>query len=207
MGAIVMKDGRSVEFGEKAKVIKNSSVQADGSVLVSFDFRNGETRTFTMAASHPLFARAAQHGLDQKLGDSFSGIDDVDDCVLAFEKVQTQLDNKDWNKGRASDGMAGTSTLAKALVKVTGKTIEEVKATLAKLEPAQKAALRKQAAVAAAIAEIEAEKAKNGKGEKVNADDVLAAFTTGNLPAATPAADATDAPKAGKKSNKDKAPA
>lgn len=172
--AIQMNDGSTKEFGEKAKVIKESTVHHDGSIGVKFHFRNGEVKQFHMPHDHQLYARAAQHGLDQKFGDAFSGIDDVEDAALAFDKVADQIKAGDWNKGRVSDGMAGTSVLAKALVKVTGNSIEEVKETLKTLEPAQKAALRKQPAIATAIMEIES--AKGSKG-KVDVDEVLSRFS------------------------------
>lgn len=181
MTTVTMTDGTTREFSEKAKVIKESSIKPDGTVRIQFAFRDGNLKVFEMAPDHTLYARAAQHGLDQKLGDAFSGIDDVEDAQLAFDKVAGQLGaaQPSWSKGRDSDGMAGTSILAKALVKVTGQSIDAVKETLKTLDAGQKAALRKQSAIATAITEIEAAKVK--KGPQVDAEAVLAKF---NQPAA-----------------------
>lgn len=171
---VKMEDGTTREFSGATKVLKESSADAAGAVTTRFAFRNGTIREFYLSADMEMYARAAQHGLDQKFGDAFAGTADVDDCVLIFDKIAEQLIANDWNKGRASDGMAGTSVLAKALVKVTGKSVDHVKATLKTLDAAQKAALRKQPKIAHAILEIES--AKVSKGPKVDAEEVLAAF-------------------------------
>ena len=44
---VTMTDGRVVDFAGKRKLLKESSVNADGKVQVRLDFRNGETRLFT----------------------------------------------------------------------------------------------------------------------------------------------------------------
>lgn len=167
----------TLEFGAKEKVKKLSTINDDGSVQVKFAFRNGQVRTFDMAPADPLYARAAMHGLDQKLGDEFSGLADPDDCVMAFEELSARLAAGEWNATRQGDGLAGVSILAKALVKLTGKTIEQVKEGLKPLSAAQKAALRKQPAVAKVINELEEEREARKPSEKrIDADALLSQF-------------------------------
>lgn len=166
-----------LEFGAKEKVKKMSSVKPDGAIEVKFAFRNGQVRTFDMGPADPLYSRAAMHGLDQKFGDEFAGLADPDDCVLAFEDLATRIGSGEWNMARQSDGMAGVSILAKALVRLTGKTIEQVKEGLKSLTAAQKAALRKQPAVAKVINELEEEReARKPTDKRIDADALLSQF-------------------------------
>ena len=68
---VTMTDGRVVDFAGKRKLLKESSVSADGKVQVRLDFRNGETRLFTLPDS--LLTKFAAHGAEQKLGDEIAG--------------------------------------------------------------------------------------------------------------------------------------
>lgn len=174
MEKVTMSDGSTLEFSDKAKVQKLSRVDETG-IHVIFGFRNGTLKTYTMKDDDPLIWNSAMHGLNQKFGDAFAGEASVDDCVLIFEKVADNLTQGKWVTTREGDGMSGTSDIIKALVAVTGKSVEDVKAKLATLDKDQKAALRVQPAIAAKIAEIKAAK----PAKKVNADGeaVLAAFS------------------------------
>lgn len=168
------EDGQTYEFGEKAKVKKLSSINGS-SVVVKFVFRNGAVRQTQFDASHPLFVRLAQHGADQKIGDEFAGLDDPEDCVVAFEQIAERLQGGEWTEKKQSEGLAGTSMLARALAEVTGKPLAEVKAKLASTPKEMKAAIAKQKAVAAVIDRIKSERDEK-KGSKVDADAALAAF-------------------------------
>lgn len=164
----------TVEFGAKEKVKKFSRIE-DGNVHVIFAYRTGEITSFTMPATHALFARAAQHGLDQKFGDEFAGMDDPDDCAEAFRALAARIDAGEWNQARQSDGLAGMSILAKALVRISNKDIEVVKAMLKELTAAQKAALRKDPSVSKVIREIEDEReARKPDSKKIDTGALLA---------------------------------
>lgn len=166
----------TLEFGAKEKVKKLSQVKSDG-VNVQFAFRNGQVRTFWLPLDHSLFMQAAKHGLDQKFGDEFAGLADPDDCVEAFDAMAERIEAGEWNQARASDGLAGLSVLAKAMVRLSGKTIESVKATLKTLTAAQKSALRKTPAVAEVVAAIEAEReARKPDAKKVDTNELLSRF-------------------------------
>ena len=67
---VTMTDGRIVDFPGKRKLLKTSEVTAEGSVQVRLDFRNGQTRLFTVPGN--LLTKFAAHGAEQKLGDEIA---------------------------------------------------------------------------------------------------------------------------------------
>lgn len=127
---VKMEDGREVEFVGKRKLLKETII--DGSkVAVRLDFRNGHSRLFQVPDG--LLLRSAGHGMEQKLGDETAGEEDVDDMVLAVDALIERLATgspDSWVTKREGGGFGGASLLVKALVEVTGKPIEEVKAFL-----------------------------------------------------------------------------
>lgn len=151
---------KTYTFSERAKVQKDSSVLENGDLEVRFIFKNGEVRTFVMPPSHPLFSKAALHGLNQKFGDAFAGVDDIEDMVDTFEDVAKTIEAGDWTEKRGGEGIAGTSVLAQALMAVTGKSKDDIKAFLKPLDAATKMALRSAEPVASKVREIEAAKTK-----------------------------------------------
>jgi hypothetical protein len=161
MPEVVLTDGTKVEFGARTKVLKQSFIDAEtGELVVKFAFLNGEVRETRLAPDHQLIKQAALHGLDQKFGDANAGLDDVEDCVAAFEDMADRIARGEWNERKGGDGMAGVSVLAKAMVEVLGVTKEQVKAMLADLSQAEKQALRKTKPIASVVQRIEAEKTK-----------------------------------------------
>jgi len=167
---VKMSDERLVEFPGKKRLQKESFVDASGRVSVRLDFRNGQTRTFSIQPN--MVTKFAGHGAEQKLGDEIAGVEDIDDAVLAVDELISRLDIGEWGIKREGGGMSGTSVLLRAIVEVTGKSIEGVKAFLAGKSQAQKLALRDSERFRAAVAKIEADKAK-GK-TKVDITDDLA---------------------------------
>ena len=170
---ITMSDGRVVDFPGKRKVLKSSAVTPDGRVVVTLDFRNGQSRQLVLPES--LLLKFAAHGAEQKLGDETAGIDDIDDQVLAVEQLIDRLNAGEWNVKREAGGMAGTSVLAKALVLATGKTPEEIRTFLASKDQKQKVALRANAKIKPFIEQIEAERAARAKskGDEVDTEALL----------------------------------
>lgn len=167
---VTMADGRIVDFAGKRKLQKESYVREDGRVTTRLDFRNGETREFTIPAE--LINKFAAHGAEQKLGDEIAGVEDVADCVLAIDELIERLYDGKWSVTRESSGIAGTSILLRALVESTGKTVEQVKAFLKDKTQAQKTALRNSDKLRPIIQRLEAEKA-TGKNA-VDTDALLA---------------------------------
>ena len=166
---VTMTDGRVVDFAGKRKLLKESSVNADGKVQVRLDFRNGETRLFTLPDN--LMAKFAAHGAEQKLGDEIAGLNDVEDCVLAVDELIDRLYNGEWSVKREANGMAGTSVLVRALVEHTGKSVEAIKQFLAGKSQAEKVALRNNPKIKPIVERIEAEKAS--KKANVDTDAML----------------------------------
>jgi len=165
---VTMKDGRSVAFAGKRKMLKESFVK-DGVVSTRFDFRNGETRTFVIPPV--LLNKFAAHGAEQKLGDETAGLEDVDDAVMAIDALIERLNNGEWGAKREANGMSGTSVLARALCELKGISIDKVKAFLSTKTAAQKTALRESAELKPIVQRIEAEKAN--KGAKVDTTALL----------------------------------
>jgi hypothetical protein len=166
---VKMSDGRTVAFAGKRKAIKSSDF-VNGEVQVRIDFRNGETRLFTIPSS--LTSQAACHGGEQKYGDSYAGVDDIEDMIAACEKVQENLAKGDWSARVEGSGIAGTSVLARALVEATGKTMEQVKAFLGGKTQADKMALRQSSKLKPIIERLEAEKV--AKASKVDTNALFA---------------------------------
>lgn len=167
---VTMEDGRVVDFSGKRRMLKESLQNANGEVQVRLDFRNGQTRLFTIPQE--MLAKFAAHGAEQKLGDETAGLTDIDDAVLAVDELIDRLYNGEWSQKRAAGSMAGASILAKALVELTGKTAEEIKTFLSTKTPAEKTALRNNAKLQPIVARLEAEKAAKA-GTKVDTDSLL----------------------------------
>lgn len=174
---VTMSDGRLVEFAGKKKLQKESFVTPEGKVQVRLDFRNAETRLFTIPDT--LMNKFASHGAEQKLGDEIAGLKgsnggeaDIEDCVLAIDELIDRLYNNEWSQKREANGLAGTSVLLRALVEHTGKTAEQIKTFLSGKTQAEKTALRNNPKIKPIIEKIEAEKAAKGTA-KVDTESLL----------------------------------
>lgn len=166
---VTMTDGRVIDFAGKRKLLKESSVSPEGKVQVRLDFRNGETRLFTIPDE--MLAKFAAHGAEQKLGDEIAGLQDTDDCVIAIDELIDRLYNGEWGVKREANGMAGTSVLVRALVEHTGKTLDAIKQFLSGKSQAEKVALRNNPKIKPIVERIEAEKA--AKKSNVDTDAML----------------------------------
>lgn len=174
---VTMKDGRTVEFVGKRRMLKES-YEENGAVTTRIDFANGETVLFVCPAT--LLALAAGHGMEQKLGDEAAGEKDIDDAFLAVESLAKRLTEKGvegWRVAREpGSGMTGMSVLLKALIEVySNKTPEELKAFLSTKSLAEKIALRNSSKLKPVVERLEAEKAA-GASAKVNTEELLSAL-------------------------------
>jgi len=165
---VTMTDGRVVEFSTKQKLDKTSTIEGN-SVTTRLDFRNGETRSFSIPPE--LLTRFAAHGAEQKLGDAIAGEEATEDGVLAVDDLIAQLTAGEWSVRRKAGAFAGTSVLIQALVSVSGKSVEDIRAYLSNKTQEEKLALRRSAKIAPVIAEIEAAKPK--KASTVDTDSLL----------------------------------
>lgn len=167
---VQMENGTTVEFVGKKKMIKNTSIDDNGNIDLVLEFRNGRVVNFIVPPA--LMNRFAAHGAEQKIGDEIAGLVDIDDCVLAVEELCDRLTKGEWSlKREGGSGLAGTSVLARALVEMTGKTMEAIKEFLGGKTQAEKVALRNNPKVKPFIEKIEAEKAS--KASKVDTDSML----------------------------------
>jgi hypothetical protein len=173
---VVMADGREVEFAGKRRLLKTAEISDDGfDVTIRLDFVNGETRSLTLATNKPLFAKFAAHGMLQKLGDEVAGLDDVEDMVIAEEELIARLEAGEWGAERTKgegNALAGLSVLAKALVQVSGKTAEQVRAYLKTKNNSEKLALRANPTIKPVIEELEAKKKQKPK-EEIDTNSLL----------------------------------
>ena len=176
---VTMDDGRVVDFPGKRQLLKSSTITADGKVEVRMDFRNGETRLFTIPGA--LLLQFAAHGAEQKLGDEIAGLKDpsgaeasIEDKVLTIDDLTERLNRGEWNVRREGSGMAGASVLIRALMELRGKAVSEVKAFLGTKTHAEKLALREVPAVKAIIQRLEAEKVS--RKPSIDGDALLADF-------------------------------
>lgn len=158
--AVKMDDGRTVDFVGKRRMLKEA-IEIDGQPAIRMDFSNGETRQYIITPQ--LLTKFAQHGAAQKFGDETSGLDDVEDAIIAVDALADRLAEGNWGIVRTNNGMAGTSVLARALVESSGKPMAEVKQILATKTQAQKVELRRHPKIAPIVARLEAEKVVKAK--------------------------------------------
>lgn len=147
-----------------AEVIRDGEI-ARGLVL---QFSNGKVLQLNTEHLSPVIqSEGLWHGIKQKLVDAAAitrntetgASATVDDKYAAVHEVFLRLTSGLWNKPAEGGGNAG-GILLMALQRVTGKDKDVLKGWLDGKTTEQKNALRKDAKVAAAIAEIEAERLK-----------------------------------------------
>jgi len=184
---VKMEDGRTVSFPGARQVDKTSLIDIEASTAaVRFDFRNGKTITISAGdLSLETQLTALAHGLAQKVGDEWSGTKEIEDIVLTAEDIVTRLRTVGWSAPReAGDSLSGASIVIRAIVEVTGKTVEAVKTFLDGKLAAAKARGEKlsrqelyssfrnpTSKTGVVIKRLEDEKA--AKGSKINSDELL----------------------------------
>lgn len=175
---VKMQDGRVVEFAGKRKLLKESTITPEGVCTVRLDWRNGETRLFTIPET--MVKKFACHGAEQKLGDEIAGLKDdkgqdadIDDCVLTVDELIDRLYAGEWGTKRDGNGMAGTSILLRALIEMQpAKPAEEIRTWLKGKTHAEKTALRANPKVKPIVDRLEADKASK-KSSNVDTDALL----------------------------------
>jgi hypothetical protein len=142
-----MEDGSTASFAGARKVNKFYEVNLEtGTVQAIFEFRNGRKLSITSdALTKETVLTAVGHGLVQKIGDEWAGVQDVDDMVLEGEKIIKRLTGEGWSAAPSekSDSMAGASVVIRAIIEDAAsrgvvKTVEQIKAYLdGKIEAAR----------------------------------------------------------------------
>lgn len=185
---IEMEDGTKQEFTPKRRMNKDHTISEDGKVTIHLGFKNGVIRNIVLPPS--LITKFAAHGAEQKYGDELAGLKpaegqdevDIDDCVLAIDDLDKNIQKGIWSTRVAGDGMGGTSILIKALMEYGGKPLEVVKAFLSDKDAKFKMALRMDdkhknkagLTMSEIVKKIELEKAS--KGAKVDTAGALSAL-------------------------------
>lgn len=186
---VLMSDGRTVEFPKNRKLSKQSFITGvDGyadAPMVRLDFSNGETRSVYIAGGELIadaiinaddatksrlqfIVKAACHGMEQKLGDEMAyqlKKDEVEptleDKIEWVDELIGRLSSLEWTVAReGGGGLAGAGVLVQALVALSGKSKDEIRAFLKPLSKDERAAIKRTDVVKAKIDEIETEIAK-----------------------------------------------
>ena len=173
-----LEDGTVGEFAGKRKLNKSYILRPDGSLdHLRFEFRNG--RVLLVQLPESLLGQFAGHGGIQKYGDELAGMKpsegqtevDIDDMVLALEKLDESIQAGKWSTRKEGDGMGGTSILIQALMQYGGKPLDQIKAFLKDKDAKFKQALRLDdkrvskitgKTMAQTVKDIEAAKASKG---------------------------------------------
>lgn len=148
--SVAMKDGRTVAFTGKRKMIKDYVLTATSASL-SFDFINGESRKVVIRGEDPLLFQYVAHGATQKIGDETAGETDVEDMLAGVDSMISRLAGGVWGKERSSgDGFSGAGVVVRAIMETSGKDQAFVKAFLdKKLEAGKASGLTRQGLYAA----------------------------------------------------------
>jgi hypothetical protein len=152
---------------------KKASKTVEGNVL-TVDFVD-DTQVSCDLTKLPdeIKTQLALHGLSQKVGDSYAGADSIEAARAAAQRVVDDLIAGRWTAQRAGGGGGPRVTqLAEALARVAtasadlpDMSIEEAVEVVSDMEDEQKKALRANAAIKAAMAEIKLERAKKEASE------------------------------------------
>lgn len=168
----------ATQTNKRETVVSTSVNMEEGYLTVAFP-RIGKDLRVEVANLDPMIVQQATfHGLKQKLIDAAAigrnpdtgkSATDLDKYEAVFEVYQRITSAQPmWNAIReGGDGSA--SLLARALMRIQGKDRATVDAWLKTKNDAEKKALRANAKVAAAIAEIQAE----GVDPDIDSDDLL----------------------------------
>lgn len=150
---------------------------------VIFEFADGGEPLVVEATALPkaMQQHSLLHGVSQKVGDSYSGVDTPAEARKFAEAAVEQLMNGEWKVQRESTGGGAVSLLVEALARATGHPTEKAAEVVAKLDDDQRKELRKKPAVKAPIEAIKIERAiaRQKKAEAAASDggeDLAAMF-------------------------------
>jgi len=153
-----------------------------GSAAVRLDFVNGETRTYAIPGAEllsdylddPNFAARAKfllkhatHGAEQKLGDELAytpkageSPPSLEDKIEWIDELMQRLDALEWGTEREANPLAGASNLVKALMELSGKSKDEVRAFLKPMSREERALVKSSPPVKKVLDRMDAEAAK-----------------------------------------------
>ena len=149
---------------------------------LTLNFANGQTlEVNTENLSPEIIQQATLHGLKQKLVDAAAigrnpdtgRSASIEDKFNAVKEVFDRITgpNGTWNKIREGGSVTGGGLLLRAMMRLSGKSKDEIASFLADKTKEQQAALRKNAKIAPIIAELQAE--ANKGGDDIDSDELL----------------------------------
>jgi hypothetical protein len=153
---------------------KKATKTIDGDVL-KIVFEGGEEISVNLGSIPPeIQTRLAMHGLSQKIGDSYAGVEATEAFAKASAVAEDLLAGN-WSTRVAASGPRATQ-LAEALAAATGKTMEEASAVLEGMDEDAKKDLRKHPQIKVQLATIKAaaaQKAAAKAAEEAEGADAL----------------------------------
>ena len=140
--------------------IATKTIAEDTSVL-TIQFTSGDQIVADINALSPeIIHQLALHGLSQKLGDSYSGEQDIEVAKAKANTVLERLVAGDWKAARAASAAGKITDLARALAEVTGQEIVACVEKLSDLAKADRGKFRKHPQIAAKLAAYQNERAQ-----------------------------------------------
>lgn len=155
--AVVMKDGRTLEFTERQKC-KTEHLEGGG---IRFDFKSGDSIVVTREDVTGLSDQFMWHGVEQKFRDEFASAKEEGDPFEWVSSLLVRVRKGEWRTVRESvGGVSGAGLLVKALVELHGLTPEKAREFLADKSPKEQAILRDYPPIAEKIREIKSREPK-----------------------------------------------
>ena len=162
-------------MANKAKARKRVIVGVDGLPTgARFEFTNGHSHEVLRSDfSADMDAWLWFNGASQKFGDAYSKSADADEAEALFLALLEQVKGGVW---AARGGAGGTSDLAEAVARVTGKPVDAIREKLATMDEEAVKALGRRPDIKAAVKAIQAERATKAAEAMEEDDDGLSAF-------------------------------
>jgi hypothetical protein len=161
-------DGHTGETGVRLDFANGETrfVAIPGAAILLEDITSGEIDELGVKQAQHLL-KAACHGYEQKLGDEMAYQKKADeaeptleDKIVWVDTLIDRLNGLEWNTTReGGGGLAGVGLLVQALIALSGKSKDEVRAILKPMSREEQAALKRHPPIKAKIDEIEAERA------------------------------------------------
>lgn len=165
---VIMKDGRSVDFGLRGKLKKSVEILGAGAeriIKLTIDAVNGDTHVVQLGSNDPLFFELAAHGLSQKITDAVTKAEDGEDISFGVANQISQIANGVWSQRSTGDAMVrGFADLYEAIRRIKGYEVGTEAAEMLKKNLAAKSEdeiknYKSNPQIKAILADIAAEKA------------------------------------------------
>lgn len=154
------------------KIASKGALVVDGRFEgASFSFADGTTLKVELNdLSDSTLARLTVHGLLQKVGDSYSGINNIKDAVIAAQATINSLIKGDWSTRGEAGGM-----LLDALIEYFDgqQTEEQVRAKFHNMDADTKKTLKAHPKIKGIMARMLAERAEAAAEAAEDAEDIV----------------------------------